>query len=313
MSRPGAYPVCRKAGAPTTSTASYGARRSRRSGRSAGRTPTKSGWSPREALPAAERLLEHRCARAAPRARRARPTSPDGRRPRRRRAPAPRPRRGTRASGATSPGATPVAAQNRAGDGGGLALVVGLGLPVVHRARSRAPARGSSRPRGTRARSRPGRPVARAGCSTRTGYSPASPASFPARNGSYARWRRSCWPTVTTSGARFTRAVASAATALPRPAVVCRRASAGRPRSDRVPGCEADHRALVQAEDEAEVVRKADEERHLRRAGVREERRQPAPAEQVERGVAHGCPDGHRHVSPGSPPRSPPPGVYHAP
>ena len=56
----------------------------------------------------------------------------------------------------------------------------------------------------------PGTSCARTGWSTQTGYSPASLSRRPARNGSSARWRRSCWPTSTTSGARFTRAVASA-------------------------------------------------------------------------------------------------------
>ena len=46
----------------------------------------------------------------------------------------------------------------------------------------------------------PGTSWARTGWSTQTGYSPASPRSLPARNGSVARWRRSCWPTTTTSG-----------------------------------------------------------------------------------------------------------------
>ena len=68
-----------------------------------------------------------------------------------------------------------------------------------------------------------------------TGYVPASRSSRPARNGSSARCRRSCWPTSTTSGARLTRAVASAPTALPSPAVVCssdqRRPSGGRARA----------------------------------------------------------------------------------
>ena len=47
-------------------------------------------------------------------------------------------------------------------------------------ARSRPPARGASPPRGRRARSRPARPAPRNGCSNQTGYSPASPCSFPA-------------------------------------------------------------------------------------------------------------------------------------
>src|SRR4029079_14579733 len=75
----------------------------------------------------------------------------------------------------------------------------------------------------------PGTSWGRTGSSTHTGYSPARPRSLPARNGSVARWRRSCWPTTTTSGARLTRAVASAPTALPSPAVVCRITSAGSP------------------------------------------------------------------------------------
>src|SRR3954471_17371379 len=84
--------------------------------------------------------------------------------------------------------------------------------------------------------SEPGTSWARTGWSTHTGYSPPSPSSRPARKGSSARWRRSCWPTATTSGARLTRAVASAPTALPRPAVVCRRTNAGSPRPTAHPG-----------------------------------------------------------------------------
>ena len=101
-------------------------------------------------------------------------------------------------------------------------------------ARSRAPGRGRSRPRGRRGRSRPARPARAPAAPPNTGYSPASPCSRPARNGSCARWRRSCWPTITTSGTRFRRAVASAATALPSPGVLCRSAKAGSPRPDRV-------------------------------------------------------------------------------
>ena len=58
--------------------------------------------------------------------------------------------------------------------------------------------------------------------------------------------------------------------------------------ADRVAGREPDDRALVQPEHEAQVVGQPGEERHLGRAGVREERRQPAPAEDVERRVADG-------------------------
>ena len=165
---------------------------------------------------------------AALRARRARPTSPDGRRPRRRRAPAPRPRRGTPRAARRPRDATPVARST------GPVTAAGSRSSSASASQSSMGTITSAGPRlvsaAWYARSiAPGTSCPRAGCSTRTGYSPASPASFPARNGSYARWRRSCWPTVTTIGARFTRAVASAATALPRPAVVCRSASAGRP------------------------------------------------------------------------------------
>jgi hypothetical protein len=62
---------------------------------------------------------------------------------------------------------------------------------------------------------------------------------------------------------------------------------------DRPARREPDHRALVQREHEAQVVREPREERDLRRAGVREQRRQAAPAEDVERRVAnrpHGQP-----------------------
>ena len=58
--------------------------------------------------------------------------------------------------------------------------------------------------------------------------------------------------------------------------------------SDRVAGRHPEHRALVQPEHEPEVVGEPGEERHLGRAGVREERRQSAPAEDVERRIADG-------------------------
>ena len=92
-----------------------------------------------------------------------------------------------------------------------------LGVPVVHRHDHEGRAASRSPPRDRRGRSAPGTSCAWTGWSTQTGYSPARPCSLPARNGSAARWRRSCWPTTTTSGARLTRAVASAPTAFPRP------------------------------------------------------------------------------------------------
>jgi hypothetical protein len=56
--------------------------------------------------------------------------------------------------------------------------------------------------------------------------------------------------------------------------------------ADRVPGRHADDRAFVQSEHEADVLRKAGEERHLGRAGVGEHRRQPVAPEDAERGLA---------------------------
>ena len=101
--------------------------------------------------------------------------------------------------------------------------------PVVHRHDDERGAASADR-RVVGADERAGDVLRADGLLDRTGYSPARPSRRPARNGSWARWRRSCWPTMTTSGARFTRAVASAETALPSPAVVCSRAKAGSPR-----------------------------------------------------------------------------------
>ena len=225
--------------------------------------------------------------RAAPRARRAPPTSRRRPRPRRRRTRATRASARNAASASTAAGSTAAARSTR--------------RPRRPRARprparssrpsarSRAPARDASRPRGTRARSRRAPPAAAPAARPTPGSRRRDRRACPARNGSNARCRRSCWPTSTTSGARFTRAVASAPTALPSPAVVCTIASAGSPRADRVAGRERDDRVLVQREHEAQVVRQPREERHLRRAGIREQRRQPAPAEDVERRVADGA------------------------
>ena len=62
-------------------------------------------------------------------------------------------------------------------------------------------------------------------------------------------------------------------------------------------GREPHHRRLVQRQHEVEIVRQADQERHLGRARVREQRRQPMPPEHLERPVADqirrvwvGCP-----------------------
>ncbi len=82
----------------------------------------------------------------------------------------------------------------------------------------------------------PGRSWGRLGSWRHTGYSPASRSSArPVRNGSKAIWRRSCWPTRMTSGARQSRAFAIALIALPRPAAVCRLTNAGAPRASAYP------------------------------------------------------------------------------
>ncbi len=62
----------------------------------------------------------------------------------------------------------------------------------------------------------------------------------------------------------------------------------GLPAPDRPARRETDHRPLVERQHEAEVVRQPGEEGNLRRAGVREHRRQATPAEDVEGGVANG-------------------------
>ena len=69
----------------------------------------------------------------------------------------------------------------------------------------------------------------------------------PARNGSSARWRRSCWPTSTTSGARLARAVASAPTALPRPGRRVQQHQRRRPRAERVARRHPDHEPSCRA------------------------------------------------------------------
>ena len=86
-------------------------------------------------------------------------------------------------------------------------------------ARSRAPARGRSSAAWKARTIAPGTSCGADGLLLEHRVLPASPCSLPARNGSSARWRRSCWPTMITSGTRFRRAVAIAATALPSPGV----------------------------------------------------------------------------------------------
>ena len=112
-----------------------------------------------------------------------------------------------------------------------------------------------------------------------------------ARDGAGPAGRR-----ATTSGARLTRAVASAPTAFPSPAVVCRIASAGSPRPIAQPVAMPTTELSCSAEHEAEVVRQVGEQPDLGRPGVREDRRQPVLAPDVERRLADGLrrPRAHR-------------------
>ncbi len=59
--------------------------------------------------------------------------------------------------------------------------------------------------------------------------------------------------------------------------------------AERVSGRHSEHRPLVQPEDEAEVVGEPGKERHLGRAGVREDRRQATTTEDLERRVTNGA------------------------
>ena len=143
----------------------------------------------------------------------------------------------------------------------------------------------------------PGTSCGRTGWSTHTGYSPASPSSLPARNGSCARWRRSCWPTT----------IDERRPVHPR----------GRDRTDRVPepcsrvqdrerrlatrerpaGRDTDDGALVEREDEAEIVGEIGQQRDLGRAGVGEDRRQTALTPDVEGRLANGLQCHERSLS----------------
>jgi hypothetical protein len=58
-------------------------------------------------------------------------------------------------------------------------------------------------------------------------------------------------------------------------------------------GRHADHRPLVQAEDEVDVRRQPGEERDFGGAGVTEDRRQAEAAHDVEHGLTHGSRRGH--------------------
>ena len=105
---------------------------------------------------------------------------------------------------------------------------------------------------GDRARARPA--GARAG-RPRPGYSPASPRSLPARNGSGARWRRSCWPTTHDERRAVDARGGEGADGVAEPGRRVQDRERGLAAPDRPAGRHADDRALVQREHEAEVVR----------------------------------------------------------
>ena len=96
-----------------------------------------------------------------------------------------------------------------AGRGGGLALLVGgLAQSSIGTITSAGPAP-ASRPRGRRARSRPGRPGRRPAVSTDTGYVARQPGQLPGEERLVGEVPRGpAGRRATTSGARFTRAVA---------------------------------------------------------------------------------------------------------
>ena len=116
------------------------------------------------------------------------------------------------------------------------------------------------------------------------GTRPPARRSRPARNGSSARWRRSCWPTMTTSGARLAARWRSPRRRCPAPACcAAARAPGGREPSawpiaidTTEPSCSASTKRQVLGE--------PGQERHLGRARVGEDRRQFEPAQDVERG-----------------------------
>ena len=274
-----------------------GASFSRRRGRSAGRKPAKSRWScgnparaPNDSWKtgATSRSASSTSAAHARRVVGARA---------RRRAPASLAPRGTARAGRPRPDRPRLPRTTRP-RGRVLALVVDAAdqssIGTITSAGPRA-RRCLVRRRGRSRRERPapapaGRPTPG---SRRRGRS-----SRPVRNGSKTRWRRSCWPTMITSGARFTRAVAIAPTAFPSPAVVCRSASDGLAAADRVarsrarrpaPSCSPSTNSMSSGQ--------AGEERDLGRAGVREHRRQAAATEDVERRVA----DAASHAALGQP------------
>ena len=98
--------------------------------------------------------------------------------------------------------------------------------------------------------------------------------------------RRSCCPIAITIGVRFTREVAIALTALPKPGRRVQQRERRAPPRERVAARHAHDRAFVQAEHEVQVVGEPGQERDLRRARVREDVGEPAPPQEVEGRVA---------------------------
>jgi hypothetical protein len=225
-SGPGSYGYCRKTGAPTARTRSWPASASRSRRRPAGRCPANRGWSCGKPARAPNASCQTGQASRSASSTSAAHVSGSS-------APAPTTSTGApacpikSASSAIAAGSAARAGTSRAGAAISCASPAGASQSSIGTITSAGPraVRASCQARA----SAPGTSWGRAGWSTQTGYSPASPSRRPARNGSWARWRRSCWPISTTSGARFTRAVARADTALPSPAVVWTSTKAGSP------------------------------------------------------------------------------------
>ncbi len=116
----------------------------------------------------------------------------------------------------------------------------------------------------------------------------ASATRSPESHGSVIRWRVSCCPAVTTSGVSLAFEATSTPMALPSPPIACRLTKPVAPRDQRPAVRHADRGRLLQAEHILDVGR-VDErvhQRHLGRAGIAEDVRDPLVAKDVEQNVA---------------------------
>ncbi len=296
---PGAYAAWRKAGAPTTRTASWGPSCSRSRSRSAERTPAKRRWScgkPARAPNASWKTgATSRSASSTSAVQVAGSSAPGADHERGRRGV--REERGERLDRLAIDGRRP---QHRPERRGRLALLVrGLG-PVVHRDDHERRAAGE-RCSVVGALER-GRDVLRA-CGLLDAHRVG--AGEPLEAAGEERLVGEVTPVLLADDDDERRAVDTGGreradrVAEPRGRVQEDERRLAAP--DRVAARHADHGSLVQAEHEVEIVGQPRQERHLGRAGVREERRQPAAAEDVERRVADeadGCRRARRHYAP---------------